>query len=219
MLLRKSLASWLLLVILEQQVSLVSGARREVSGRAQRSGSKGAVPGRGKFHSGTLQCAWNSKDVGDAVTLRVTCEDPEAAIKSGITDLGCDYIGKPESCSGYRSDSKGYWKQVGRALKKMQSKVCRDERALVKAGMCKRAPRDAHFKLDSRSLVIGAKSGGPQPEPDRPTTSTPPPRPTSTRPTACTKPADHRRTAEEYCNSSWASVCTFFLSMLQSEDC
>ncbi|XP_061586842.1 fibroblast growth factor-binding protein 1 [Cololabis saira] len=218
MLLLKGLSSWLLVVFLQQQVSLVSG-RAQRSG--SRSGRRSAASGRGKFPSGSMQCAWSAQEVGDAVTLRVTCEDAEARVKGGITDLACNYVGKPQSCPGYRSDPKGFWKQAGRALKKLQGRVCRDERALVKAGMCKQAPKDAHFKLDVSTSVIGAQSGvlEPRPELQRPTASNPPARPASSRPTACSKPADHRRTAGEYCSSSWASVCTFFLSMLQSDDC
>lgn len=219
MLLLKTLAPCLLLAFLGQQVSLSSGARSvdHQSGRAQRS-DKGAASGRGKFTTrDKLQCTWNARVVGDAVKLQVRCENPEARIKGGVTELRCEYNAKPAMCPSYLSDTRGFWKQVGRALKKLQGKVCRDERALVKAGMCRRAPKDAHFKLDISSSVASAQSGEPE------TVPPPPPRITSngtgTGPTACTKRADHRKSAEEYCSSSWASVCSFFLSMLQSEDC
>ncbi|XP_022068373.1 fibroblast growth factor-binding protein 1 [Acanthochromis polyacanthus] len=221
MLLLRTLAPCLLLAFLGQQVSLCSGARSadKQTGRAQRS-DKGAISGRGKFSTKEkMQCTWSTRVVGDAVRLPVSCENPEARIKGGTTDLQCEYHAKPATCPGYLSDPRGFWKQVARAFKKLESKVCRDQRALVRAGMCKRAPKDAHFKLDISTSVESAQSGEPEPSPPRP------PRPTlltitgnDTGPTSCTKRADHHKTAEEYC-SSWASVCSFFLSMLQSEDC
>ncbi|XP_072240960.1 fibroblast growth factor-binding protein 1-like isoform X2 [Leuresthes tenuis] len=219
----RAFALWLLLAFLEQQVSLSSGERAAdaQSSRAQRSGNKYAANGRGKFSTGDkMQCTWNSRDVGDTVKIRVTCNNPGAQVEHEVTGLSCEYNAKPQSCPGYWSDSKVFWKQVARALKKLKGKLCRDELATVKTAMCKRASRDAHFKLDIRSLLISSRSGESR-------TSTPPPllrtRPTSTSTstsqTACTKRPDHRKTAEEYCNSSWASVCSFFLSMLQSDDC
>ncbi|XP_040892427.1 fibroblast growth factor-binding protein 1-like [Toxotes jaculatrix] len=224
MLLLRTFAPWLMLAFLGQRVYLSSGARNktrgadknvvQAPGRAQRSGNKGAVTGRGKFSiKDKMQCTWGARDVGDTVRLTVKCENPEARVKGGITDLQCAYNAKPQSCPSYQSDPKGFWKQVARALKRLQGKVCKDERALVKAGTCKRAPRDAHFKLDLASSVISAQSGDPETPPPLP------PRSTTAGPTACTRRADHRKAAEEYCNSSWASVCSFFFSMLQSDDC
>ncbi|XP_035494272.2 fibroblast growth factor-binding protein 1 [Scophthalmus maximus] len=227
MLLLRTFAPWVLLAFLGHRVSLSSGARNKTrgahgavmaasSGRAQRSGNKGAASGRGKFSltDDKMRCTWGASDSGDAVRLSVKCENPEARAKGGTTDMRCEYDAKPQGCRGYRSDRKGFWKQVARALKRLQGKVCQDERALVKASMCKRAPRDAHFKLDVSSAVSSASGGDPE---------TPPPRSTATaRPTAgrgCTRRADHRQTAEEYCNSSWASVCSFLFSMMQSDDC
>ncbi|TKS68408.1 Fibroblast growth factor-binding protein 1 [Collichthys lucidus] len=233
MLLLRTFAPWLLLAFLGQQVSLSSGARNKnkgvektvtpASGRAQRSGDKSAATVRGKFSTNDkMQCTWTARDVGDTVRLSVKCENPAARVKGGVTDMSCHYNGKPQRCPGYQSDTKDFWKQVSRAFKRMQGKVCKDDRALVKAGMCKRAPRDAHFKLDSSSSASSAQSGDPDtpklPQPPRSTaastlTST------STSPTACTKRADHRKKAEEHCSDSWASLCTFFFSMLQSDDC
>ncbi|XP_042341855.1 fibroblast growth factor-binding protein 1-like [Plectropomus leopardus] len=223
MLLLKTFAPWLLLAFLGQQVSLSSAARNKnrdrdrtvttaAPDRAQRSGDKPAAKARGKFSKNKMQCTWGAKDVGDTVRLTVKCEDPVARVKGGVTDLQCLYNGKPQSCPGYRSNNKGFWKQVGRALKRLQDKACEDERALVKASMCKRAPRDAHFKLDVFSSVASAQSGGIDNTP-------PPPPPPRANTTACTRRADHRKTAEENCSDSWVSVCSFFLSLLQSDDC
>lgn len=182
---------------------------------APRSGD--AAGGRGKFSmEGNMECTWRARDVADSVKLAVKCESPEARVKGGVTDLTCNYEATPQTCPGYLSDPRGFWKQVGRAFKRLRGKVCKDERALVKAGMCKRAPRDAHFKLDPSSSVSSAQSGQ-QKLPSRLL-----PRPTTTAAavgaTACTRRADHRRTAEENCGSTWASLCTFFLSIAQTGD-
>ncbi|XP_068583217.1 fibroblast growth factor-binding protein 1 [Cebidichthys violaceus] len=229
MLLLKTFAPWLLLAFLGQQVSLSCGARNTnrgadktgtpAPGRGQRSGNKPAASGRGKFSiKNKMQCTWRAKDVRDTVRLSVICEDREARVKGGVTDLKCEYNAKPHSCPGYQSNTKGFWKQVARTLKRQQGNVCSDDRSLVRVAMCKRAPRDSHFKLDSSSITASAQSG----EPD--TTKPLPPRSVSTAappagPTACTRRANHRKTAEENCSGSWASVCNFFLSMLQSDDC
>lgn len=220
----KTFAPWLLLAFLGLQVSLSSGVRQKNRGadrtatsapeRAQRSGSKSPATGRGKFliSDRKMQCTWAAKDVGDTVRLTVKCENPEARVIGGETDLECKYNGKPHRCPGYDSDPKGFWKQVARAFKRLQSKVCYDERALVRAGMCKRAPRDAHFKLDIGSSVVSAQSGGISEDgnPQTPTGS-------SGGSKACTE-EQKKKKAEENCGR-WASVCTFFISMLQSEDC
>ncbi|XP_047435086.1 fibroblast growth factor-binding protein 1-like [Mugil cephalus] len=218
MLLLRTVYPWLLLAFLGLQVSLSSGAHLadKLSRRAQRSGSKGGGTGKGKFSTkDKMQCVWSAREVGENVKLSVKCENPEARIRGGTTDLSCEYNARPQSCQGYNANPSGFWKQVGRAFKKLQGKVCREGRALVKAGMCKNAPRDAHFKLDMSSSVASSQSGDPEtapPLPPRPTSST-------TGTTLCTKRADHRETSKEYCGGSWASVCSFFFSMLQSEDC
>ncbi|KAM9770789.1 fibroblast growth factor-binding protein 1-like [Menidia menidia] len=209
MFLLRTLALWLLLAL-----SLSSGQRApgRPGGRAQRSGGKGALTSRGKFSTGDhMQCAWNAREVRDAVKMRVTCENPKAKAKGELVSLTCEYNAKTQSCQ--RADPKGFWKQVSRALRRLQGKLCRDELALVKTGTCKRAPQDAHFKLDARSVSVSHHSQGP-------VSPSPPPggRSTPAGPTRCSK-SDHRHTAQEYCSSSWASVCSFFLSMLQSEDC
>ncbi|KAK9540579.1 hypothetical protein VZT92_003021 [Zoarces viviparus] len=228
MLMLKTFAPWLLLAFLGQQVSLSCGARNKNRGaeqtgtpapvRGQRSGNKHVARGRGKFSiKDKMQCTWRAKDVGDTVRLSVICEDREARVKGGVTDLRCEYNAKPQSCPGYQSNTKGFWKQVARAFRRLQDNVCSDDHALVRIGMCKRAPRNAHLKLDSSS-VVSAQSGEPE------TTKPLPPHSIATAappagPTACTRRANHRETAEENCSGSWASVCNLFLSMLQSDDC
>ncbi|XP_034045147.1 fibroblast growth factor-binding protein 1-like [Thalassophryne amazonica] len=221
MYLLRTLASWLLLLFVAHRIS-VSCARGKERAREQgvTAAPRRSANHRGKFSGGDVHCTWTSRTVQETVRLSVKCEDPEARVKGGVTELQCEYGAKPALCAGFRSDPKGFWKQVSRAMKKLQGKLCQDERALVKAGMCKRAPRGAHFKLDPRNSVAASQSGSDW--------ETPPPslrevRPTATaapdRTTACAKRANHRKAAEEYCNSSWASLCNFFMNLLQSDDC
>ncbi|KAM9793117.1 fibroblast growth factor-binding protein 1 [Neosynchiropus ocellatus] len=197
-----SLAGFLSVLLLLTLHLLLSSAG---PGRAARGRDSGASAGRGKFtNKDKMQCTWRSTESEEKAKLSVTCENPEARISGGVTDIQCDYDGRPALCPGFRSDPRAYWKQVARALKRLQGRLCNDPRALVKAGMCKQAPRDSHFKLDITTSVASAQSGGIDvPEP-----------PAST---ACS--ATHRQTAEEYCSQTWASLCTFFLEMLQKENC
>lgn len=229
MLLLRTFAPCLLLSFLAQQVSLSSGKRGTAARRVPSSRDKAATGRGGKFSTEDMQCTWRARDVGETVTLSVRCESPEARVRGGETDLSCDYIGKPRSCPAFGSKPGSFWKQVSRALRRLDWKLCKDERALVMAGGCKRAPRDSHFKLDISSSVASAQAGEPN--------TLPPPRPRPRNTTAantspagntrapggtgeaCTERVDHRKTAEEYCRSSWTSVCFFFMSMLQSGDC
>lgn len=229
MLLLGTFTSWLLLAFLGQQVLLSSAVRNKKWGAGGK-GSSSSTSGRGKFPivADKMQCTWVAKEIGDAVRLTVKCENPEARVTGGVTDLECQYNGKPQLCPAYGSNRQSFWKQVTRAFKRHQGKVCKDERALVKASVCKSAPRDVHFKLDIHSSVASAQSGG---HPEIPPTLPPSPRstpkagaasavgPAGPSPTACSGRVDSKRKAEEHCSSSWASLCTFFFSMLQSDEC
>ncbi|XP_077380230.1 LOW QUALITY PROTEIN: fibroblast growth factor-binding protein 1 [Festucalex cinctus] len=161
---------------------------------------------RGKFpYGGTMNCTWLAREWSDdQVKVSVKCEDPVARIHGGVADRECRYDGKPRRCPAFRADPRGFWKQVSRSFRRLGGGVCDDGKGLVKARMCKGAPRDAHFKLDIHSSVVGAQSGGE----DWPPVSSP------TNTTVC---PETRRKAEKYCISSWASFCTFFLSMLQND--
>ncbi|CAF92143.1 unnamed protein product [Tetraodon nigroviridis] len=176
--------------------------------RAQGRGSKSSESRRGKFliheeKDTGMQCRWVAHDVPDAVRLSVECENPQARVRGGVTDLQCEYTGKPQLCPGYQSSPEGFWKQVSRAFRKLQGKVCYDVRALVRTGMCKSAPRGALFKLDVDSSVVSAQSGGETPRPGTPA------------PAACAEQA--RRKAQERCDSSWVSLCALFFSMLEGD--
>ncbi|KAJ0033559.1 hypothetical protein NQD34_000666 [Periophthalmus magnuspinnatus] len=224
----RTASPWMMLSILTL-LTVSSGARDKPRSKedSQRSGTG---PSRGRFTlKNGMHCTWATQDTSNGVKMLVKCENSQARIYGGITDVQCEYNAKPQSCPAYQSNPKAYYKQVSRALKRLQGALCYEERALVKAGMCKRAPRDAHFKLDRSTSISSAQSGiDPTPKSSSTTSSTTTTTTRTTSPTAhvpsgtpadCKRPADHREVAKEYCNSSWASLCAFFFSMLQSEDC
>ena len=252
MLLLRTLALWMLLAFLGHQVSLCSGARNRTrgadkpgnppAGRAQRSGhDKGGATGRGKFTlKDKTQCTWGARESGGVVSVSVKCENREARVTGGTPALECKYNGKPQSCPGYISNPKGFWKQVARGFQRLQGKVCKDPSSLVRASMCKREPRDTHFKLDRSSSVASFQGGdlkttaAARPRTTSTTTAAPPPRTTSTTTTTTAAPRprttsnststgqdcpSHREKAEQYCSSSLASICSFFFSMVQTDDC
>lgn len=137
------------------------------------------------------ECTWVATGE-DLVILSVTC-------KTGGSSSSCEYIARPSVCPQYASDVRLYWKQMTRALKKQRS-LCEDSNVLIKAGLCRRAARDAHFKLHHVQ---------------RKTTSPPTPEPAARGVKSCR--AESEKSAEEYCSDSWSSVCTFLFAMVQ--DC
>ncbi|TKS72050.1 Fibroblast growth factor-binding protein 1 [Collichthys lucidus] len=139
------------------------------------------------------ECTWAATGE-DLFILGVTC-------KKGDRSFSCEYVARPSVCPQYVSNVKLYWKQMARALKK-QKNLCQDSNALVKAGMCRRAARAAHFRLRTE-----------QRKTDLPSTPRPEPRAVK----SCQ--AENKKLAEEYCNDSWSSVCTFLFTMVQDYDC
>ncbi|XP_031172956.1 fibroblast growth factor-binding protein 1 [Sander lucioperca] len=139
------------------------------------------------------QCTWVATGE-DLFILGVTC-------KKGDRSFSCEYVARPAVCPQYHSNVKLYWKQITRALKK-QNSLCQDSSELVRAGVCKRAARDAHFRLHN-----------PQRKTDPPSDPQPTPRAIK----SC-KPVN-KKLAEEHCNDSWSTFCTFFFTMVQDYDC
>ncbi|XP_014866516.1 PREDICTED: fibroblast growth factor-binding protein 1-like [Poecilia mexicana] len=140
------------------------------------------------------RCTWTVTD-NDPLFLFVTC-------KKGEKSFNCRYVGRPALCPQYRSNTLLYWKQITRALKK-QSSLCHNEKLLVRAGMCKHAPREAHFRL-----VVSQKTVTPSPYiPAAPVTAA----------KSCLP--KNKKLAKEFCSDSWSSVCTFFSTMVNNYDC
>ncbi|KAK1175281.1 fibroblast growth factor-binding protein 1-like [Acipenser oxyrinchus oxyrinchus] len=172
-------------------------APKEKKERGQKSSMQGKFTTKDK-----AQCTWTAAE-GDTFSLRVNCKKSEES-------YACEYVGRPSACTQYASNSKSYWKQISRALKK-QKNLCKDAASVLKAGMCKKAPRDSHFKLSENSLAT-AKENTPSSVPENA------PAPAVTPKTKnCTDSIDQNKLAEEYCSGSWTSLCTFFISMVQ--DC
>lgn len=132
------------------------------------------------------ECTWSVRGK-DLLTLRVTCQ-------KGLSGFRCEYSARPSLCPWFSTKAELYWKQVARALKKRQS-VCGGSDVPIKAGLCRRAAREAHFRL--------TKTSPPQPQP---------------RAAESCLDANRRR-AEENCSSSWSSLCLFFFTMVQDYDC
>ncbi|XP_020504146.2 fibroblast growth factor-binding protein 1 [Labrus bergylta] len=160
--------------------------------------SVSAQPIKGKVVTkGELECTWAATGE-DVFILGVSC-------KKGGKSFSCEYVSRPTLCPQFASDAKLYWKQIARALKK-QKNLCQDGAALVRAGMCRRADRGAHFRL--RNTQRKTKNDPPPP---------PSPQPAPGAVKSCQ--SDNMKLAEEYCNRSWSSVCTFFFTMVQDYDC
>lgn len=158
--------------------------------------SVSAQPIKGKLVTkDKSECTWAATGE-DVFILGVSC-------KKGGKSFSCEYVSKPTLCPQFVSNAKLYWKQIARSLKKKKT-LCQDSTALVRAGMCRKADREAHFRLrDSQT----------------PTKTDPPP---STQPTpgaAKSCQSENMKLAEEYCNKSWSSFCTFFLTMMNDSEC
>lgn len=152
------------------------------------------TPYKGKFsNKNGMQCTWlalNSNSKEDTFILSISC-------KKDTKNLNCEYKAKPKLCTEYASNIGEYWKQIGRSLRK-HKKLCLDPKAHLKARMCGKAPKNAHFMLDT----------------------TPKNKPASgKRKKPCSNLADRQKLAKEYCSSSWSSLCTFFFAMVENDDC
>ncbi|XP_029964171.1 fibroblast growth factor-binding protein 1 [Salarias fasciatus] len=151
--------------------------------------SVSAQPIRGKLVTKAKEeCTWAAAGE-DVLVLGLTC-------RKGDSSFSCEYVGRPDVCPQYSSNTKLYWKQIARSLKK-QRRLCRDGDALVRTGLCRRAARDAHFRL---------RTARPPAAPLQPTART-----------ACR--GENKQLAEEYCSGAWSSFCNFFITMVNDNDC
>ncbi|XP_016360040.1 fibroblast growth factor-binding protein 1-like [Sinocyclocheilus anshuiensis] len=197
--LRGTVALLLFLACLSQltlAADSIRGARRK-GRRLESRGGKNMSVHKGLFKTKSkAQCLWVARGE-DNYTMTVTC-------KRGDEDgFSCKYTAKPATCTEYGSNPLGYWKQIAKSVRR-QKKLCADPRALIRAGMCKRAPLDAHFKLIETSQ-------------EKPPTEKTPTTTNTTR--RCTERTDHSEVAKEMCGDSWASLCAFVFTIIQSGDC
>lgn len=185
--------------ILQQFVQVNSqrdrGRRAQTDGKGRGRGQRNENGLKGRFSlKDGARCSWLAARERDAFVLGVTC-------KKGAKSFGCEYVADPTACQQYASNSIAYWKQIGRSLKK-QKRLCRDSTAMVKAGMCRSAPADAHFRLKKDT---------------RPSSMVPLPSPAGNN--HCPDRIERLKVAEEYCSSSWSSLCTFLFLMLENDEC
>uniref|UniRef100_A0A1A7ZIK9 Fibroblast growth factor binding protein 1 n=1 Tax=Nothobranchius furzeri TaxID=105023 RepID=A0A1A7ZIK9_NOTFU len=84
------------------------------------------------------ECSWIA--AGETlITLNVTC-------RKGDISISCEYAARPSLCPQYASSEVDYWVQISKALKKHKN-LCQDKHGLLRAGMCRGAAREAHFRL------------------------------------------------------------------------
>ncbi|XP_063315954.1 fibroblast growth factor-binding protein 1 [Pelobates fuscus] len=179
---------------------------------AEKKGSKsqgGKASLQGKFVSKEkADCVWSVTGT-EVVLLNVQCTKEDRL-------LSCAFGGNPLSCPKYRENQKNYWKQITRALRK-QKNICEDPKAVLKSKECKKGPPEAHLSYIISTLQAAEEKGNTREDPNPAGHS---------NGTEATKEcaddvdlAEKRRVAEEYCGSSWSSLCNFFISMLQSKSC
>lgn len=203
----------ILLVLACISHQLVLGSSQKSHGRRGRGGDRGqhkdkpglkvgrqpksvsaAQPIKGKMVTkDKSECTWEA--TGDELfTLGVTC-------KKGDRSFSCEYVARPSVCPQYASNVKLYWRQIARALKKQKS-LCQESSGLVKAGVCRRAATDAHFRLPGAQRKTALPSS---------------PRPAPEAVNSCQ--TNNKKLAEEFCGDSWSSFCTFFFTMVKDYDC
>lgn len=170
------------------------GRRAQTEGKGKRRGQRNESGLKGRFSlKDGARCSWRAVRGDDAFVLGVTC-------KNGAKTFSCEYVAMPTACQQYASNTKAYWKQISRSLKK-QRRLCRDSTAMVKAGMCRSAPAEAHFRLKDTRHSSRA------------------PLPTTAGNNHCPDRIERLRVAEEYCSSAWSSLCTFLFLMLENDEC
>ncbi|XP_053314282.1 fibroblast growth factor-binding protein 1 [Spea bombifrons] len=170
-------------------------------------GQKGSL--QGKFVSKEkADCIWSVTGT-ETVHLNVQCT-------KGESTFSCTFAGNPSSCPKYAENQKSYWKQIARALRK-QKNICQDPKAVLKSKDCKKGPQEAHMRYIISSMIVPEDKGNSQRDVNPPKPGT-----VTEAKKECLEDedtAEKKRIAEEYCGSSWSSLCNFFLSMVQSKSC
>ncbi|XP_066505997.1 fibroblast growth factor-binding protein 1 [Hoplias malabaricus] len=148
------------------------------------------VASKGRFtNEEKMQCSWEA--IGDqTLILSIRCSKENQSIH-------CEYTANPGLCPQFQSSAAKFWKQISRSLKK-QKKLCQDPKALIKASVCKNTGKESHF-----SLKTSANTQRPQQPSEK----------------DCRGLSNGQKLAKEYCSSSWSSVCAFFFTMVENEDC
>ncbi|XP_072921073.1 fibroblast growth factor-binding protein 1-like [Hemitrygon akajei] len=165
--------------------------KAEVQKQSRRKGfgpKEGKVVGKNKE-----ECRWTLRgDEGGDRNLRLAC-------KAGHDAYWCEFTGNPVACQKYASNEKTYWKQVIRALKKVD---CSDPSSVLKASLCKKT-KSAHMKMTRSSLLPAAAGEEKDSKESVPFA------------TDGSEGPDINKIAAEHCSESWGSLCKFMLSAFQ----
>uniref|UniRef100_A0A8C3ZVI2 Uncharacterized protein n=1 Tax=Denticeps clupeoides TaxID=299321 RepID=A0A8C3ZVI2_9TELE len=186
---------------------VVALAAASSGGKGRRGGKLGV---RGDFVAGKfstkdkMRCAWRASG-DDVYNLTLTCS------KDGAARVTCAFTGRPGACAGYARNADAYWRQVERALKKREA-PCREPRAPIRAGMCKRAPGNAHFRRAPDGAEDAKSTEGQGRKATRRTGTV------TVAASTCTR-TDHSQQAREKCGEAWASLCNMLFTLVQSTDC
>ncbi|XP_074083589.1 fibroblast growth factor-binding protein 1 [Macrotis lagotis] len=174
---------------------------------------------RGKFSTQEkVPCTWAVTEEG--LTLKVYCKGQEAQFE-------CTYAGNPSSCPHFSGNEKAYWKQIGRALRK-QKNLCADPKGVLKTRVCKKGPKEAHFKMVDSTIKSKSQDNRGKKDPqiaastEKPAALTLLPTNQQSTTPKCEEDMEvinQRKVAEDFCGESWSSLCTFLLTMLQDKKC
>ncbi|NXG90362.1 FGFP1 protein, partial [Stercorarius parasiticus] len=185
-----------------------------------RKSKEGKASPKGKFKTKeNAECTWAVTDM-NAATLHVEC-------KHGDSKFWCEFSGDPSTCPQYAANQKSYWKQVSRSLKK-QKEICQDPKSVLKSKVCRKGPRNAHFKLTRSSLLTSVGPAKVNTVHDTEEVAQAPAATSVTEkkqehhPQNCVEDIDYidqKKVAEEYCPESLLSFCNFFITMVQDKKC
>ncbi|KAG7462454.1 hypothetical protein MATL_G00185030 [Megalops atlanticus] len=196
-------------VLLLESPCLIPGAEgKKESGNDQQPAKKGKskpVPSSGELTSkDNHRCTWETSGEGE-VTLLVTCSHGEESYQ-------CRYMGQPDLCPSYGAKSSQYWKQVVGKLKKKRN-ACEGEKVL-KTRTCKKAPVEAHLRLEERATEDWGKE-----RVEKKLLADP--EPSEKEKVSLVEERDGlgevndgsqaMEPVENYCADGWHSVCSFFV--------
>ncbi|XP_006884598.1 PREDICTED: fibroblast growth factor-binding protein 1 [Elephantulus edwardii] len=218
------ISSLALLSVVLLAVPLLSVEGKKERGRKK---AQGEGPGgqprlrapRGRFRTpGQAECRWAVVQEMPRATLKVECSGEEG-------QFSCFFAGDPHLCMEFVTQSKAYWKQMGRTLAR-QANVCAEPKTVLKTKLCGKKVPAAHLRMLNSTLVSGDRSTTRKPTVVLETQGTIPAEtqmpPKGDSDPKCDQDADLQyqgKLVEEYCGESWGSICRFFLSMLQDTSC
>lgn len=173
------------------------------NGKGQKTrGQRGSF--KGKFISNEkAECTWSLNEA--TATLNIDC-------KREGKSFSCQFSGNPSSCPQYSENQKAFWKQITRSLKK-QENICENQKGILKSKLCKKGPPSAHLTYVALHSDNQENLG----HSEREVTQAP-----TKASSDCVEDEDYvdqLKVAEQYCTNEWLSLCSFFISMVQTKKC